>query len=231
MKNFIFILIPLLFLSSCSIDLNNKENKITESTSKILIDTTTQSWVIEKWISITSSWVEIKQIWSGFTLSQTDNETIISYSGKTIKTWSLIPPEKVPFIWDEACVDFFEAMDMVSSEERKSDKNWKQTLWNKFDIDTKKNCMKEYLWRNIEIKNINSRFYQVIQMHYETSDNWIYDIKSENIQKIDFMWELILSESNTWIIIDIDNSHGDTNTKLFYNSDFSKLLSKENTKK
>jgi hypothetical protein len=56
-----------------------------------------------------------------------------------------IPPEKVPFVWDESCADFFEAMDMVSPEERTKNTNWKQEVWDKFNTSSKMSCMKEYI--------------------------------------------------------------------------------------
>jgi hypothetical protein len=35
-------------------------------------------------------------------------------------------------------------MDMVSPEYRNKNPNWKQEEWNKFDTNSKRNCMKEY---------------------------------------------------------------------------------------
>jgi hypothetical protein len=101
-----------------------------------------------------------------------------------VKTWSHTPPEKVPFVWDEACVDFFEAMNMITLVDRGKDINWIQTVWEKFDETTKKNCMKEYFWSSIQVEVLQSRFFKIIQTKYDTAILWIYDTKSENLQQM-----------------------------------------------
>jgi hypothetical protein len=101
-----------------------------------------------------------------------------------VKTSSHTPPREVPFVWDEACVDFFEAMDMISLVDRDKDTNWKQTAWEKFDETAKKNCMKEYFWNSIQVEVLKSRFFKVIRTTYDNATLWIYDTKSENLQQM-----------------------------------------------
>jgi hypothetical protein len=221
---FILLLIPMILLSSCTIDGNYKK-MATQSIPENIIQTGTIIVEKPKWEA--STWAAIQDFWSGFTLSQTDDETILSYSGKVVKTWSHTPPEKVPFVWDEACVDFFEAMNMITLVDRGKDINWIQTVWEKFDETTKKNCMKEYFWSSIQVEVLQSRFFKIIQTKYDTAILWIYDTKSENLQQMPTIWTLKITESEPWTTVFIDMIYWDDNMKLLYNKDFSRLLSKE----
>ncbi len=70
MKNLTLLLIPLLFLSSCTIDWNDeKDKKIVEPATKVITNTATQTWIIETQIPKTNSWWEIRELWDGFTMS------------------------------------------------------------------------------------------------------------------------------------------------------------------
>jgi hypothetical protein len=224
MKNLILLIIPLLLLSSCSINWNDeKDNKIIESKQQIQ---ESQNQIGLKILPINSDTIS-QDFWSGFILSQVDDKTVLTYSGRIVTTWQHTPPEKVPFIWDEACVDFFEAMDMIDSEERNRNPNWKQIAWERFDANSKKLCMKEYLWKSIRTEQLNSRFFNIIQANYETYESWVFDIKTGNIQKMPTMWALKLTQSESWTTIFIDMLYGDDNMKLIYDVSFSQLLSKE----
>ncbi len=234
MKSLTLLLIPIILVSSCSIDWNDEKDKNQNFSQP------TQIQKMETWATIieypkpqTTTWTLIKDFWSGFTLSQTDDETILVYSGKTIKTWSHTPPKNVPFVWDEACIDFFEAMEIVSPKDREKNKNWKQAIWDRFDENNKKQCMKEYLWKNLEVFASTMRFFEIRKIQYEGWDTWIYDIKTGNIQELQTLynsaisWSMQIIESASWITLLIEMWYGDTDTRLIYNPDFSELLSKE----
>ena len=191
------LLIPLLFLSSCTIDWNDeKDKKIAELEWKIetlqmenlqLLDSTrslTLSWNIcdirlnecltRSWIK-SSDW-DIKDFWSSFILSQTDNETIISYSGKTIKTWSHTPPKEVPFVWDEGCKELLAIFDETRKNNINPDNySWKQKAWDLLSTTKKKTCIADNLSHNIHTESISPRFFSIIQSHYEWAESDFFD--------------------------------------------------------
>lgn len=222
MKRLISVIIPLILLVSCS---PSREDATQSGTP-----TATQGVSSEEKIApLLDSKEALENIWSGFSLPQTDDETFLSYSGKTVKTWSHTPPEKVPFIWDEACVDFFEAMEMVPLEIQAKNPNWKQEAWDKFDLTTRKNCMREYLKKSIATQGVTERFIRIMQSFYETGDSWIYDIESGNIQKIpEVQWVLTIEESPDNIKIHVKNERGPIGWyDVIYDTGFSKLLTEK----
>jgi len=226
----ILLLIPLILLSSCTIDWNNeKDNSNTE-----VLQTINSSEVPIQNLDIETQKTEtrntVKDFWSGFTLSQTDDETILVYNGKTIKSWSHTPPEKVPFIWDEACVDFFESMDMVSPEEREKNSNWKQAVWDALTEKEKKDCIKDSYSTRIHTESIeNSRFYRIFQSWYEWYNSWIFDTQTWNIQELPQEADIVKIEfSSQEVSININNERWELKWyKIIYDSTFSDLISKE----
>lgn len=214
MKNFFFI-ISFLLLSSCTM---SQDSWVATDQQATIIWTQQVS-------GETALPKELHNFWSGFTLTQTESETSITYSGKTVKTWSHTPPEKVPFIWDEACSIAWKGFEKLPPEDQSTGKQW---VWNTLTETEKKDCMKEYYQQNIRVEETqNPRFYQIIQTDYEVFTIWIYDITTWSLQKIPAMGSLEVSETSSWILITVDNDRWDTNTRILYRPDFSWILSQE----
>lgn len=233
MTKYILLLIPLIFISSCTIDWNDeKDEKMAELEKQVIvlqniIETLSGQlsvgliWDTKENISIEET------LWNGPILLQTDDETTLSYSGKVVKVWSHTPPDKVPFIWDEACPVFFEKMYEFSNSNEVKSSGWQQIVWDKTTTSVKKECMKFYFAENIRTVALNERFYEIIQNYYESYDIWIYDASSWNLQEIPATWDITISETATGIILSADSSYGDGESVLTYTPDFSTLLSTE----
>lgn len=218
MSRFIFLLILLLFfMTSCNIE---KSSIHTLSPDKIQVQ--------EKELpnEFTGSGIT-KDYWNDFTLSQTDNETTLSYSGIIIKSWSHTPPEKIPFTWDEACTIVWNWFEKLTSENQSTGKQW---VWDALAEKEKKECMKEYFWWNtIDITSINERFYKISRSYYEWYDLWIYDIKSWNLQDITSMGEPSIEITNTGILLKVEYDYGDDRSPIIneylYDPNFKTLIS------
>lgn len=242
------LLIPILILSGCTIDWSGEKDKkieelekqVKEITEKYweLLDTTrnlTLSWnICDIWLSecLSKNWGKVSltenNFWSGLTLSQTDEVTMLSYSGKPIKTWTHSPPIEVPFIWDEACSIVWKWFEKLTPENQS---NGKQSVWDALSENDKKNCMKEHLWENIKTEQRTSRFFEIIQTTYDTATIWVYDNETVNLQQMPTMWNLGISESESWVTVIIDTTYWDTNIKLLFDKSFLKLISKEEIQK
>lgn len=216
-------LIPILFLSSCRIDQDDNKNIV----QPIQIQKS------ETWVAITenskpqtATWLNIKDFWSGFTLSQNDEETNLIYSGKTIKTWSHNPPEKVPFIWDDACSIVWKWFEKLSPEEQSTGKQW---VWDALSEKEKKECMKEKFQSTLSIQPIDWQFFEVKQLQYETYKSWMVFSKNGNIQEmpIEWQWNPKISFTNSGISLFLINNYDGNNLEILYTIDFSQLLSKE----
>ena len=171
---------------------------------------------------ITSADLTTKNFWSGFTLSQTDDETSLSYSEKVVKTWSHTPPKEVPFIWDEACALVWKWFEKLAPNEQST---WKQWVWDALMEEERKECMKEDLGSVLYVKQYDNRFFEIIKPQYGSADIWLYDIISGNIQKIDMGEIESINSTQSKIIIKIKLIYGDIPDKIFiYTSDFSKLI-------
>lgn len=138
----------------------------------------------------------IKDFWSGFTLSQTNDETRLSYSGKIIKIWSHIPPEKVPFIWDEACSIVWKWFEKLLPSEQSKGKQW---VWDALTGEEKKACIKENYGKYIRVEpsSVHERFYIIINVWYEWIINELFDTISWNT----YTW---IEWSNKWIFFTDD---------------------------
>lgn len=170
----------------------------------------------------------VKDFWSGFTLEQTDDETILSYSGKVIKTWSHTPPKEVPFVWDEACDIVrkkFEILTRIETTEPLGE--IKQRLWDAPLQKDKRECMKEYFWNSaINVEAVDTRFYRISRSYYEWFDFWIYDTIHGNIQR--WVGDSIESISSSLTGISLITSQERwewSDTITLYDSKFSQILS------
>ncbi len=119
---------------------------------------------------------KIKDFWSGFTLSQTDDETSLSYSGRVIKTWSHTPPKDVPFVWDEGCRELLAIFDETRKNNINPDNySWKQKAWDLLSTTKKKTCIADNLSHSIHTESISPRFFSIIQSHYEWAESDFFD--------------------------------------------------------
>lgn len=241
---FPFFLISILLLSSCTIDWNDEKNKKIAELNKQIDSLEYQNLELKN-LTLSGNTCDmrlneclthkkdggsssVKDFWSGFILSQTDKETLLSYSGKVIKKWTHIPPQQVPFVWDEACVDFFEIMDMIPLADREKNPKWKQNAWNSFSEENKITCMKENLLQSIQVNAIDSRFYKIWRWHYEWAEIWVFDSLSWNIQDIPDNADFILIEStSSGLLMNIKNERWEIwGYKIYFSNDFLTLLSK-----
>ncbi len=216
MKSLTLILISLLFLSSCTLKWeSNTENTLQKEIA--ISETKNPEAKINK---------SRKDFWSGIVLNQTDNESSLTYNGKVIKIWSHNPPEKVPFVWDEACsivLKWFEKLPLNSE--------WRQWVWDTLTEKEKKECIKESFNKKITINQINAQFSEIREMQYERYNSWLYDTKTGNLQTLPINWNIQVSETNSGIIIFIRNNYDWNDIRTTYTSDFSKLLLKEEISK
>jgi hypothetical protein len=89
--------------------------------------------------------------------------------------------------------------------------------------------MKQKLQESLTIEAINSQFFEVKKLQYETHLSWIIFSKNGNIQEmpISFQSNPEISITNSGISLFLINNYDGDDIKLFYNSGFSKIISKE----
>lgn len=216
------LLLPLLLLSSCTMNMDEKKTTpqpVTDNQSKT-------PGTPAKPTENTLSWMK-KDFWSGFTLTQTEDETTLSYSGKTIETWSNTPPKKLPYTWPQNCNIISRKMPQTSNAtESNNPCSYTQYIWDWLSQTEKKKFMKEYFWKDaIRIEKIDGRFFKI----YDWFGFQIYDIKTWNLQVMLSMWEPKIEVTNTGIQLNIDYNYKDSRGNLvniyFYDSNFRTLLS------
>jgi hypothetical protein len=210
MKLLLPLLIPTILLSSCS-KVPSQSNEFPQVTNVIEIPAEAPPAID---IPPVSNETVPKDFWSGFLLVQTEDETTLTYNGKTVKAWSHTS-EEVPFVWDEACTAFFNKLDTVLGTERAKNVNWKQIAWEEFGQDEQKKCLKEFLGNNgIYIQSLDDRFYKIVKSSYAWWHIWVYDTETGNMhefQNDEKTWNIIESVEVTasGIVFNTDRSHGD----------------------
>lgn len=216
------LLLPLLLLSSCTMNMDEKKTTpqpVTDNQSKT-------PGTPAKPTENTLSWMK-KDFWSGFTLTQTEDETTLSYSGKTIETWSNTPPKKLPYTWPENCEIISRKMAQTPNPTESNDPcSYTQYIWDWLSETEKKKFMKEYFWKDaIHVEEIDRRFFKI----YDWFDFQIYDIKTWNLQHMLSMWEPSIEVTNTGVELKLDYHHddgrGDIVNVYFYDSSFHTLIS------
>lgn len=195
------LLIPLILLSSCTID-GNIRKETSQQIQKNPIHTRVISVEDIKWE--VSTWATTQDFWSGFILSQTEKKTELTYSGKVAKTWLHTPPKDVPFVWDEACSLVWLRFEKLTPGNQSTGK---QLIWDALTEKEKQECMKESFAKNISIEfTPNPRFYSISQSWYDWYNQWIYDTLSWNIQDLNDSFYMIrsINVKNNYILIVVE---------------------------
>ena len=196
MKKLILLLIPLLFLSSCTIDWNDEKDKkiaelekelnSTKALNKITIlpessgFTIPKSTPVDSWSTTTGEKLE-RVFARDFHLSQTNDNTTLLYKGKILKTWIHPIAKEAPIIMDSAC-------DITIQKKTHGDKEKDiQYGWSTLTNDEKKSCMKEYLKDNISVEATSYTWFFLIQeWWYEGSQKWLFHDEDSFISDLAF---------------------------------------------
>ncbi len=208
-KLFLSLLIPALFLSSCSRVSDEADEPIQAAQ---MLEIPTEASPVNDVLQVSDETAP-KDFWSGFLLMQNDDESTLTYNGKVVNTWSHIS-EKVPFVWDDACSLFFKELDRLSNERERGD-DWQQTAWEQFGKDEQKKCMREVFRTNgISVQPLDDRFYKILRHYYENYNMWVYDTVSGNMHEFkndERTWNIIESVdvTATGIVFQTARSHGD----------------------
>lgn len=241
MRSLTLLLVPLLFLSSCSIDWNDeKDAKIAELQKHI----TVLSWELSSLQvqlqvnkaseaqTVTGS-VDSQKVLlgTGFSLSQTDQETSLLYSGAAIKTWSNTPPQKKPFVWDEWCERL--SIELEKIPPSADTNNQRQQAWERLGINGQKDCMKENYLHTITTEAAPKQWFYIIKkLWYEWADRFLFDSTNMKVYDLPIDWEVkrievwasgiyVLAKggrgNDGWVLF-IETSNG-TTKKLFWNND------------
>jgi hypothetical protein len=234
MKSLTLLLIPILFLSSCSIDWNDeKDTKIAELKKQI----TVLSWELSNLKSqlqaskasetqtVTGSIDSQKVLLgTGFSISQTDQETNLVYSGAVIKTWSNIPPKDNPFIWDEWCDALSNTLNNlpptyiikepsrkiaedsgiqstsleISPQKELDTKGDKIRAWESLWANGQRNCMKENYLRTITTEESPKLWFYIIKkLWYEWADKFLFDSTNMKVYDLPIDWTVKRIEIGT----------------------------------
>ena len=214
MQKSIFLLVSLLLLASCSMIWNTPEKS-----SQVLPQPVVQKEILPQEVKV-STWATTKDFWSGFVLIQTIVQTELTYSGNTIKIWSHTPPQKVPFIWDDACAIVYKGFAKLEKNTNEA----KQSVWDALSEQDQKACLAENLMKKIDVRPTqNPRFSILIQAWYENVLRTIFDIQtlrtyggieSEIIQ--DFIQDIIFVDGH---ILFLTRSNFDASDELLIFSD------------
>lgn len=118
-------------------------------------------------------------LWSGFTLSQNDKETTITYNDKTVRTWLIPDTSKVPVIYDNECIDILwkdypRLREGVTTPEQ-------QKIWDQLSQEKRIMCLNKVLSQKISIEALTPRFFSIIESHYEWAESDLFDASSWNI--------------------------------------------------
>lgn len=160
----------------------------------------------------------------GFAITQTDDETILSYSGNTIKTWSHTPPEDTPFVWDDACAIVWVWYERLRSSERSTGKQW---VWDALSDTEKRACMKENLATSIHVTPISNWIYDIRRTAYEKSQSDIFDTESQTLYTPSRDWDKRVIKTDTNIFVMIRSSYDENDTLLIFDKEFSFIKSWE----
>ena len=150
----------------------------------------------------------VKDFWSGFTLEQTKERTLLYYYGKFIRDWSHTPARVYPFIENEWCQELFEA----SMQKNPSPPGlwgplfYRKYIWNLFTPEEQKACMKVFYWESIRVVPYDARFVSILWSNYQSYNITLYDILSgyshdlldhwDTIKKVDFENNSIIVTTN-----------------------------------
>lgn len=145
----------------------------------------------------------VKDFWSGFTLEQTEERTLLYYYGKLIRDWWHTPPRVYPFIENEWCQELFE----TSMQKNPSPPGlwglpfYRKYIWNLFTPEEQKACMKAFYKESVRIIPYDTRFVSILWSNYQSYNITLYDILSghshdlldhwDRIKKVDFVNDTI----------------------------------------
>ena len=208
------LLIPLLLLSSCTIDWND-EQKASQSIQKNPIQTGTIIFETPK--SQVSTWEIIRDFGSGFSLSQTIDTIILNYHGIIVHKWDIINPTEATL---ESAGSFI--------GEITEEKTWEyyKTQWSKLNSDEKKKYLRESLANSISIREALIPWFYIIEIFaWEVTLTWIYDIKTQHIQDIGLEYFTKIQIVGNYIFVVNESPPGGIGQHLFvYDKDFTKIL-------
>ncbi len=239
MKKLILILIPIIWLSSCTIDWNDEQAKKITALEQEISDLkaaatpakpqetpklTSATGMIDVWLS------------TGFTLSQTTDVTTLMYKGKSVKTWSHTPPKESPFVFDEWCSALSEKL--VAIPDNDMSPTSRRGAWESLGTKVQKECLRENYKKTLTTETTSGTgFFLIQKTWYESAQKWLFDTKTLRVYDLGFAglikkvevwtrWVYVLSwdgRGNDGGVLFLDAKTG-KGKSLFQNTDDEKSL-------
>lgn len=175
MKNLILLLIPLILLSSCTIDWHDEKNKQ---------NINQEFYRTPEWILMSK---EVSKL--GFSLKEWINQITLIHNWNELIGWHYTedrnPP--VPIFHSWSCTEIEESLKI----------KWTGTtltsIWDKMPYEAKRDCIKENIKNNMIIQLIKPDLVSIKGMEISPNPNREVRINSNN-DKIEFLWYEITSQ-------------------------------------
>jgi hypothetical protein len=126
--------------------------------------------------------VSTKDLWNGFQLRQSADDTSVEYKWKVISIWSHTV-EKNPFVadacdaWQEARQTIFKTYDAAKSREYNSHELG-EAAWQSLSAETKKSCLRDDLG-SVTVSALNTpRFFKIVRPLWSWAEHSLFDTQT-----------------------------------------------------